>query len=431
MNFTASILPSELVALRRQFHKHAESGLSEFWTSACLAKELTAAGYQVKYGDEVQDRDALLGLPDEQTQARRKAVALEQGADPEWVQKQNGLTALVVDVRPDLAPHTALRFDFDAVDVEESTDTDHKPTAEGFASINPGQFHACGHDGHATIGLAVAKELLRYKDQLRHNIRILFEPAEEGGRGATPMVKAGVVNGIKYFFAAHIGAYAQKDHQLICGTKGLLATTKFDVEFFGKAAHAGSDPHKGKNSLLAAASMMMNLHAIPRNGEGATRITVGKIESGTGRNVIPSYAKLICETRGSSTEINEYMFEKVKLIVENTAAMYEQQYKLTIMGGAGCTDSDQKIIDVVRAVGEQIPYFHNELITDVERGLGTDDVCTFIEAIQKQGGFGSYAQIGSKLEAGHHNQRFDFNEDLLAPSVELFCRVALQLDTMD
>ena len=91
----------------------------------------------------------------------------------------------MVDVRPDLAPHTALRFDFDAVDVEESTDTDHKPTAEGFASINPGQFHACGHDGHATIGLAVAKELLRYKDQLRHNIRILFEPAEEGGRGAT------------------------------------------------------------------------------------------------------------------------------------------------------------------------------------------------------------------------------------------------------
>ncbi|MBQ3106813.1 MAG: amidohydrolase, partial [Eggerthellaceae bacterium] len=340
MSFVPSISQEKLVEFRRVLHQHAESGLSEFWTTAYLAKVLSEAGFDVKVGHEIFDVSKRMGLPDEETQKARLEAALAQGADPEWIARMDGITGLVVDLRPDLPMHSVLRFDIDAVDVDESTEDEHLPAREGFRSINGGECHACAHDGHAAIGLGTALELLRYKDQLKHNVRIIFEPAEEGSRGAAPMVSAGVVDGAKYFFAAHIGVNAKQDHALVCGTQGFLATTKFDVEFFGRASHSGADPHEGKNSLLAAASATLNMHAIPRHGRGNTRVTVGRMESGTGRNVIPSYAKLYCETRGESTEINEYMFEKAKLIVEHSAGMYEQDYKITVMGKSDTAVSD-------------------------------------------------------------------------------------------
>ena len=431
MEFTPTVSQEQLVTFRRDLHRHAESGLSEFWTTSYLAEKLTVLGCEVHLGDEVMDRSVMMGVPDPKIQEERLKTALAQGADPKWLDKMNGLTGLMVDIRPDLPMHSVLRFDIDCVDINESHEAAHKPAAEGFASINKNGCHACAHDGHAAIGLGVAMELMRYRDKLKHNVRLIFEPAEEGSRGAFPIVSAGLIRGAKYFLAAHIGVNAQKDHALVCGTQGFLATTKFDVELFGFASHSGSDPHKGHNSLLAAATIILNLHAIPRHGEGASRITVGMVTGGTGRNVIPDYAKLVCETRGATAEINQYMFNKAKLIINHAAAMYEQEVKITIMGSANNAVSDKKMIDVVKMAAKDIPYFYEDLITEMGNGFGTDDACTFVNAIQEQGGFGTYAQIGSRLSAGHHNQLFDFNENLLQPAVELFCRSTFIMDNMD
>ena len=428
MDFAATVSQEELAAFRRDVHRHAESGLSEFWTTAFLAEKLSGAGYAVLLGDAISDAASRMGTPDAAVQRARLETARQQGASPAWLERMGGITGLVADVRPDLPTLTALRFDIDAVDVEESPEDAHFPAREGFASLNAGECHACAHDGHAAIGLGVALELARRRDRLRHNIRLIFQPGEEGVRGALPMVRAGVVDGVKYFLAAHIGVNATRDHELVCGTTGFLATTKFDVELTGRASHSGSEPHAGNNSLLAAASILLNLHAIPRHGLGDTRITVGRLSGGSGRNVIPSSAYMVCETRGATTEINDYMFEKAKTIIEHGAAMYDQQYRITIMGGTGCAASDPQAMRVIREAGEKSPYFHKELIRDMGRGYGSDDACAFLEAVQKQGGCGTYAQLGSALAAGHHNQRFDFNEAVLAPGVELFCRAALALD---
>ena len=431
MEFTPSIIPEQLFSFRRLFHSHAESGFSEFWTTAFLASRLSEAGCAVKVGSEAICREARMGVPEDAVQEARLAVAIGQGADASWLARMDGLTGLVADIRSDLPLRTVLRFDIDAVDVEESSAPGHVPAWEGFRSLNAGHCHACGHDGHAAIGLGTALELLRIKDRLRYNVRLIFEPAEEGLRGASAMVKAGVVEGAEYFFAAHIGVNARQPHELVCGTEGFLASTKFDVEFFGKAAHAGAEPHEGHNSLLAAASAVLNLHAIPRHGKGDTRIAVGRMESGTGRNVIPAYAKLVCETRGSSTEVNDWMFAQAKRIIEHTAAMYGQAYRITLMGGGGTASSDCAICDIVRQASQAIPYFNAELVKDMGHGYGADDACAFLEAVQKQGGMGAYAQIGTHLPAGHHSPDFDFDESLLLPSVELFCRVALALDARD
>jgi aminobenzoyl-glutamate utilization protein A len=428
MSFLRAVTQEELAAVRRKLHRHAESGFSEFWTTAFLAQHLSAAGGAVRVGESVIARGARLGVPVPAVQEARLAAAREQGASAEWLERMDGLTGLIVDIRPDLPLHTVLRFDIDAVDVDESTSSEHKPAREGFRSCNVGHCHACGHDGHAAIGFGTALELLSRRDSLRHNVRLIFEPAEEGLRGASAMTEAGAVQGARYFFAAHIGVNARRSHELVCGTEGFLASTKFDAEFFGRAAHAGAEPHAGHDSVLAASSAVLALHAIPRHGEGETRIAVGRIEGGTGRNVIASYAKLVCETRGSSTAVNDWMFAQACRIIEHTAAMYGQDFRITRMGGGGAAVSDAAVCEAVRQAALSIPYFHPDLISVMGRGYGADDACTFLEAVQDQGGAGAYAQIGSHLPAGHHSPDFDFDEALLLPAVELFCRVALELD---
>lgn len=428
MAFSLSVTQEQLVHWRRALHQHPESSLLEFWTASYLAEQLTALGCDVKVGGEVMDRASIMGAPDDAVKQHAQEVALAQGASAEWLDRMEGLTGLIVDIRPDLPLHTVLRFDFDAVDVDESDSAEHKPAREDFRSLNEGRCHACGHDGHATIGLGTALELMRRRDSLRHNVRLIFEPAEEGTCGAEPMVAAGAVEGARYFFSAHIGASMTQPHSLACGTYGFLASTRFDVEFSGRAAHAGIDPHVGRNSLMAAACTVSNLLAIPRHGKGVSRINVGRMEAGSGRNVIPAHASLMCETRGSTTAINEYMFESARRIVESTATMYEQEYAIRLMGRASTAESDAEMRDLVRKVSAEIPYFHQDKVEDLGPGFGSDDVCAFIEAIQKQGGKGTYAQIGSHLPAGHHNERFDFDEELLLPAVELFCRMALELD---
>ena len=146
MEFTPTVSQEQLVKIRRDLHRHAESGLSEFWTTSYLAEHLAALGCEVHLGEEVMDRSVMMGVPDPETQEARLKAALAQGADPKWLDKMNGLTGVMVDIRPDLPMHSVLRFDIDCVDVCESQDADHKPTAEGFASINANECHACAHD---------------------------------------------------------------------------------------------------------------------------------------------------------------------------------------------------------------------------------------------------------------------------------------------
>lgn len=91
-----------------------------------------------------------------------------------------------------------------------------------------------------------------------------------------------------------------------------MATTKFDVQFSGVAAHAGGKPEDGRNALLAAAQAALALHAIAPHSAGASRVNVGVMQAGTGRNVVPSSALLKVETRGETDAINQYVFERAK-----------------------------------------------------------------------------------------------------------------------
>ncbi|WP_207261437.1 amidohydrolase [Desulfovibrio sp. Huiquan2017] len=420
----AAGLADGLIARRRDLHKYPETAWTEFRTASLAARALAAAGYAVRLGGEVVRRESMLGAPPAGELATHMERAAAQGGDPALIGRMaGGLTGVVGERCFGPGPVVALRFDMDANDLDEARDDGHRPHREGFGSVNAGAMHACGHDGHTAIGLGVAEILATLGDRLRGTVRLIFQPGEEGVRGAGPMADAGVLDGVDYLLGGHIGLRAPKTGQVVCGVEGFLATTKFDAVFTGMAAHAGAAPEQGRNALLAAANAALNLHAISRHGQGASRITVGTLHAGQGRNVIPAKAELQAETRGRTTEIDRFVFERAREVVAGAAMMYGVDHEIMVAGRSPSGRSDPGVVAVVRRAAEAMGCF-----SDIRDGVdmrASEDFALLLGAVQARGGLGAYLLLGSDLAAGHHNPRFDFDEACLVPGVELFARCAM------
>lgn len=409
----AFAMQPELIAMRRDLHKHPETGFTEFRTACMVVKELEALGYEVFYGDECVVESEMFGVPDNAKLTAHMQRAIKEGADPEIVGKMAGGKTGVMAVMHFAKPGktVAFRFDMDCNDVVETTETTHRPTREGFASTHKGEMHACGHDGHVTIGLALAKLLANHRDEMAGTIKLLFQPAEEGVRGARAMALKGLVDDVDYIFGGHIGFKATKDNSLICASGGLLATTKLDAHFTGVSAHAGAAPQDGRNALLAAAQAAISLHSISRHGKGASRINVGVLNAGTGRNVLPNVANMKLETRGANTEINDFMSSEATRMLKAAADLYNVEVSITPAGSAPACVTEiefgQEIAEIANSA-----YDFDEVIDTVDFG-GSEDCSYFMETVQLKGGHAAYLGYGTAIAAGHHNDHFDFNEDVL------------------
>lgn len=424
----AEAMEDRLTAQRQDFHKYAETGWFEMRTTSIIARHLTNLGYEVLLGEDVCDRQSRMGVPSDEELDAHYALALEQGADPEFLPyTKGGMTGVVGILRCGEGPTIAMRFDIDALGVVESDEPDHRPFAEGFASVNHGAMHACGHDGHATMGMGVAEVLMAIKDQLHGTVKLIFQPAEEGVRGAKSIVAKGHLDGVDYFLGSHMtGRKPEDDSQLIPGSCGSLATCKYDVTYKGKSSHAGGAPHMGKNALLAAAAAVMNLYAIPRHGAGASRINVGKLVAGSGRNVIADEAFMEIELRGATTEINNYMIEYAENILRNTAAMYGCTCDIKLMGAADSANSDEDFcLDVKRILSEKMGIrMSDKLMLHVG---GSEDVSYMMNRVREQGGKATFMRVLSIMAGPAHNRRYDYQEEALVTGVKAFCGMAAEL----
>ena len=423
----ADDLQEKMVACRRDFHKHAETGWLEMRTSSIIARKLTEMGYEVLVGEQVCKKEARMGVPDEETLEMAYNRAVEQGADPEFVKAaKGGMTGVIGILRCGEGPTVAMRFDIDALGVFECDEERHLPAREGFASMNYGSMHACGHDGHATIGLGVAEVLMAIKDQLHGTIKLIFQPAEEGVRGAKSIVENGHLDGVDYFIGSHNATVkAGSDANMYGGSLHSLATCKYDVVFHGKAAHAGANMENGANAIIAASTAVLNLYAISRHSGGATRINVGTFHGGSGRNVVADEAKLEIELRGDTTQINDYMCERAMQILKGAAAMQGCTCDITLMGAAPSLHSDEDfahyINDVCRDKMGMIP--HREL----QSGGGSEDVSYMMNRVQEQGGKASFMRNCIPFAAPGHRRDYDFDEKALAQGVKMFTGVVYDL----
>lgn len=420
-------LENRLIELRRDFHKHAESMWKEYRTTSIIAKHLMALGIPIVMGEELSVRGMQFQYPLKETITKEKMRAISQGADPELVEKMCELPGVmgVIDTQRE-GPVTAFRFDIDALPFSESDDPEHKPVKEKYVSINEGSCHACGHDGHAAIGMVVAEELMKKKDRLHGKIKLIFQPAEEGGGGARGIVERGCLDDVNYFFAGHVGLTTLQglplpSHGIIGGTKDFLDSRRYNIIYKGKAAHPCGNPNDGKNALLAACFAAMGIHTIPPHCQGEFHQNVGVIHAGSSRNTIAADSYMELEVRGENDIVAEYGENKMLSIARGAAEAYQVECKIVLIGKSSSGASDDKAIDIVMRCARTIPWFtefHN-----IGSVGGSDDASEMLRRVQINGGIGSYIGLGANFTTSFHDKSFDFDEEVLAPSVELFVKI--------
>ncbi len=424
-------LSKKLVDYRRDFHKYAEKGWLEMRTASLIARRLKNMGYKVLVGREVCLAESRMGLPGEVELEENYRRAKEQGADSEFIEQvKGGFTGVVGILSCGEGPVVAIRFDIDALGVVENSTLEHRPFKEGFSSVNSGVMHACGHDGHAAIGLGVAEVFMALKDEFHGTLKLIFQPAEEGVRGAKSIVDKGHLDGVNYVLACHItGRTAdEKMVDIAAGCGGSFATSKMDAFFYGKSAHASNDPQEGRNALASAVTAAQNLLAIPRTSKGDTRVNVGTLHAGSGRNVIPEYAEMELEVRGKTTEGNLYMEQWAQRIVKASAEMHNCTFEVKKMGEAFPMESDQALMERIRDVCEQrlrTVRVHSDLCRESN---GSEDFSAMMKRVQDQGGQASMVRILTDTAAVAHNGRFDFDDsEALPKAVKVLSAVAYSL----
>ncbi len=211
-------LYDEMVEMRRYLHQYPELSFYEFKTAAFI-----------------QDQYKLLNIPFQANVGGNGVVATLQGAKP-------GKTV-------------ALRADFDGLPIQ-----DEKTVA--YKSQNHGVMHACGHDGHTTTLLAVAKVLKKYQHELAGNVVFIHQHAEElAPGGAQPMIKEGVLDNVDVVYGTHL--WTNTPYGVVQTAPGnfMAAADKFTINIQGKGGHGGM-PHQTKDPIVVGSQIVTNLQQI-------------------------------------------------------------------------------------------------------------------------------------------------------------------------
>lgn len=418
---------AEAVHTRRLLHRHPEEGWMEYFASSLVATRLQALGYEVLVGDEVT-AEPRLGLPEPEVMEAAYERALAAGADPDLCEKmRGGKTGVVGVLRLGEGPTVALRFDLDALPLTESRAPDHYPLQEGFASEWCESMHACGHDGHTAIGLGVAAVLAAHREHLGGTLKLLFQPAEEGVRGAQAMIQKGHLDDVDVLLGAHIQSNAHYHGKLIPCARGALATTKLDVHLRGRAAHAGSAPEEGHNVMRGVAAIIQGLYGIPRHSGGASRVNVGTVRAGSGRNVVADDAKMEMEVRGATTDINTYMEDYARRIIEGACLMHDLHYEIDVRGRAQSLESDAPLVALVRAVVENALPPGTLSDTEEQVLVDSEDISLMMARVQSHGGQAAFMRLLTDMTDVPHAHAFDFNEDVLETGISVFSLVVASI----
>ncbi|WP_200410823.1 amidohydrolase [Virgibacillus salexigens] len=420
--FIESITP-QLIQWRRDFHQYPELGFTEYVTSYKLAKELERLGFTIHIGKDVMKQEARLGIPSSKELQFYESKAIKHGVEKDILDRmQGGMTGVIATWntgRP--GDHVALRFDIDALPIQETRETSHFPHQQGFISLNEQVMHACGHDGHMTIGLGVASFISDYHERLCGKFTLLFQPAEEGGRGAKAITANGWLDDVDYFYSGHIGIESLPVGTVAATVDGFLASSKLNVTFKGVSSHAGMKPELGKNALLAASSAVSSLYGISRHSGGITRINVGKMMAGSGRNIIPADAYLEIETRGETEEMNSYMQNEAKRIIKASAMMQGVEYQIEAVGQTEQLKGSNELISSIEIACDKGKYI--EQVWPVALVSGSEDASFMMNRVQANNGLATYMLFGTPLDFPHHHPSFDFQEDVLPVAVEALTNI--------
>jgi aminobenzoyl-glutamate utilization protein A len=411
-----STTDDHLIELRRDLHRHPEPAWREFYTTCRIVEELERIGVTDIYvGREAIDPDERMAVPDSKELVEWFTQAREAGAKEDVLERlDGGYTGCVAVLRRGEGPTVGLRVDIDGLLREESRADEHVPVAEGFRSEHEGAMHACGHDGHATIGLGVLEAVK--ESGFEGTLKVFFQPGEEMIAGGKAMAKSSHLADVDYLLALHLGL----DHptgEVVAGIDGFLAVSHLHAEFSSEPAHAGAAPNEGENAVQAMATAIGNLYAIPRHKDGATRVNAGQVGGGTASNIVPEHAYIEGEVRGETTELMEYMRERADRVLHGAAEMHGCEVEIETRGRAPSARSDAQLAEVVSRVASGVEGV--ESVLDRDTLGGSEDATYLMREVQKNGGYASYVGIGTDHPGGHHTATFDVDERSIGIGIDV------------
>lgn len=378
----AARIGESLVEWRRAIHRHPEGGFAEFRTAGLVEKTLASFGIQ-------SVRAAGTGVVGRLEGKRR-------------------------------SPVVALRADMDALEMDEGT-------GAPYASEVPGLMHACGHDAHTAILLGAARLLSIRRDFLPGSVVFLFQPAEETTGGALPMIREGVLQDprVDAVFGLHVGI------DLPCGevsvSEGMVhaASDMFDVTVTGRGCH-GAYPHEGVDAVAIAGQVLCSLQSVvSRNVDPLEPavVTVGTIRGGSARNVLAETVEMGGIIRTLSPGVRKVVRERVRAIVEGTAASLGGRAEVRFTEGYPCLVNDQAMARLVKETA--VALLGGEKVHAADRpSMGVEDFAYF--SGERPGAF-FYLGAGNQSKGiihPAHSPRFDIDEDALPVGAAMMAGVA-------
>jgi amidohydrolase len=379
-------LVPEMVAFRRDLHAHPELAYEEVRTSGIVSQRLHGLGLEVQVGVA---QTGVVGL-------------LRGGAS------QAGAKTL------------AIRADMDALPIHEVNELDYRSTVEG-------KMHACGHDGHTAIALAVAALLSKRQAELTGNVKFLFQPAEEGRGGANLMVQEGVMEGVDGVIGLHLMSHSPVGRVGVRAGAVFASADKFTLSVKGKGGHAAMpqeavDPIVISAYIITALQTLMSRESSPFS---PAVITIGTIQAGIAFNIIPQTVEMQGTVRAFSQEDREQWLRRIRELANGVAlAMGGSCDVQTFYGPPACVNDASMTHLVYEAAVVSVGAGNVESSEEVMT-TSSDDMADFLQAVP-----GCYFIVGAHNEQKganypHHHPRFNFDEDAMSIAVEVLARAAM------
>lgn len=313
-------------------------------------------------------------------------------------------------------PYVVLRADIDALPIQEETNLE-------FSSVHEGVMHACGHDGHTAMLLGAAAILAQEKN-LPAPVRLVFQPAEEKGLGASAMIKEGVLENAGMIFGGHLDRHYKTGTIVVTEGPVNASSDTFKIEITGQGAH-GARPHESIDAVVVASLMVMALQTIVSREVDPARpsvISVGLLQAGTAPNVIAGQARLEGTIRAQHPEVREHLQKAVKRIAESIAQLHGAAINMTMTLGTPPVINTPALAQLAhKAAGLAVE--EENVLPMRTANMGGEDFSYYLEQIP-----GAYVRFGGQVLGREsypaHSSKFDFDERALIVGAAYYHHIA-------
>ncbi|MEH7344190.1 M20 family metallopeptidase [Bacillus sp. JJ1532] len=373
-------LKNQLITWRRDFHQHPELGFEEVRTSKIVAEHLES-----------------LGIETTRNIGKTGVVGLIKG-------KSEG-------------PTIALRADMDALPMEDRKTVDYR-------SKIPGKAHACGHDAHTSMLMGAAKLLAEMGGPEKGNIKLIFQPAEEGLGGAPAMIEDGVLSSpaVDRIAGLHIDPMLPSGTLAVVRNQAMAAADTFEVKVIGVGGHAAR-PHQTVDSITVASEVISALqHVVSRQIDplDPAVLTIGKIEGGSAYNIIAPEVTFIGTVRTLNPEVREAMPNKMESIIKGVTEAFGANYEFNYDMGYPSVINDDQMVDLLDQTAKELVGDSN--FNYIKPSMGGEDFSYYTKHIP-----GVFFRLGASKDGSYplHHPLFDINDEILPLGSAALVQLAL------